>query len=131
MAQLTAKYGNAITVTTKTNVYRIKLMDSKDRFPNRSGFLVIDWITGEDEWEEIGAIDYWQASAVVDALKKHKAELYGQLTYYKAKVEKGKKSEDDGIYVLEQRYKSAEEMSELMFNVVRKMREYYKQNETD
>ena len=106
-------------------------MDSKDRFPNRSGFIVMDWITGEDEWEEIGAIDYWQASAVVDALKKHKAELYGQLTYYKAKIEKGKKSEDDGIYVLEQRHKSAEEMSELMFNVVRKMREYYKENETD
>ena len=106
-------------------------MDSKDRFPNRSGFIVMDWITNEDEWEEIGAIDYWQASAIVDALKKHKAELYGQLTYYKAKVEKGKKSEDDGIYVLEQRHKSAEEMSELMFRVVRKMREYYKQNETD
>ena len=55
-------------------------MDSK------SGFLVIDWITGEDEWEEVGAIDYWQASAIVDALKTHKAELYGQLTYYKATV---------------------------------------------
>ena len=26
-------------------------MDSKDRFPNRSGFIVMDWITGEDEWE--------------------------------------------------------------------------------
>ena len=97
-------------------------MDSNDKFPNKSGFLVIDWITGEDEWEEVGAIDYWQASAIVEALKKHKAELYGQLTYYKAKVEKGKKAEDDGIYVLEKRYKSAEEMSELMFNIVRKMR---------
>tara|TARA_B110000014_G_scaffold158894_1_gene111793 strand:+ start:37 stop:330 length:294 start_codon:yes stop_codon:yes gene_type:complete len=97
-------------------------MDSK------SGFLVIDWITDKDEWEEVGALDYWHGSAIVEALKTYKAELYGQLTYYKAK----KKSEDaDGLYVLEQRYKAAEEASELMFNAVKKMREYYKQNETD
>ncbi len=106
-------------------------MGSKNnQYPN-SGFLVIDWITGDDEWEEVGALDYWQASAIVEALKKHKAELYGQLTYYKAKEEKGKKVQDDGIYVLEQKYKSAEETSELMFNVVKKMRGYYKDNESN
>ena len=98
----------------------------KNQYPN-SGFLVIDWITGDDEWEEVGALDYWQASAIVDSLKTYKAELYGQLSYYKAKKDK----ESDGLYVLEQRYKAAEETSELMFNVVRKMRGYYKDNETD
>jgi hypothetical protein len=94
---------------------------------SKSGFLVIDWITGDDKWEEVGALDYWQASAIVDALKTYKAELYGQLTYYKAK----KDNEADGLYVLEQRYKAAEETSELMFNVVKKMRGYYKENETN
>jgi hypothetical protein len=53
--------------------------------------------------------------------------LYGQLSYYKAKKDK----ETDGLYVLEQRYKAAEETSELMFNVVKKMRGYYKDNESN
>ena len=91
---------------------------------SKSSFLVINWITEDGEREEVAVLDYWQACSIVEAMKPHKAELLGQLNHYKEKQD----GEEAGIYILEQRYKSAEETSDLMFSATKKMREHYQNN---
>ena len=60
-----------------------------------SGSLCVDWVWGDedDEFEPIGALDYWQTYAVVEALKPYMRECRSKLSYYKAKGEKNRGTE--------------------------------------
>ena len=60
-----------------------------------SGSLCVDWVwgDGDDEFEPIGALDYWQTYAVVEALKPYMRECRSKLSYYKAKCEKNRGTE--------------------------------------
>jgi|TARA_B110001454_G_scaffold40792_1_gene40112 hypothetical protein len=91
-----------------------------------SGSLCVDWIfgTNEDDFEPIGALDYWQTYAVVEALKPYLAESASKLAYYKAKGEKNK-----GTDVLEDARDSAAFSLDLFSIALNRMRTAYKKAE--
>ena len=94
--------------------------------PDASGSLCVDWIfgTNDDEFEPIGALDYWQTYAVVEALKPYLAESASKLAYYKAKGEKNK-----GTEVLEDARDSAASSLDLFSIALNRMRTAYKKAE--
>lgn len=91
-----------------------------------SGTLCVDWVFGtdEDEFEPIGALDYWQTHAVVEALKPYVAESANKLAYYKAKGEKNR-----GTEVLEDARDSAAFSLDLFTIALNRMRTAYKKAE--
>lgn len=91
-----------------------------------SGSLCVDWVFGtdEDEFEPIGALDYWQTHAIVEALKPYLAESANKLAYYKAKGEQNR-----GTEVLEDARDSAASSLDLFNIALNRMRTAYKKAE--
>ena len=91
-----------------------------------SGSLCVDWVfgTNDDEFEPIGALDYWQTHAVVEALKPYVAESANKVAYYKAKGEKNR-----GTEALEDARDSAAFSLDLFSIALNRMRTAYKKAE--
>ena len=91
-----------------------------------SGSLCVDWVWGDkdDEFEPIGALDYWQTHAVVEALKPYVAESANKIAYYKARGEANR-----GTEVLEDARDSAAFSLDLFIIALNRMRTAYKKAE--
>ena len=91
-----------------------------------NGSLCVDWVWGneEDEFEPIGALDYWQTHAVVEALKPYVAESANKIAYYKARGETNR-----GTEVLEDARDSAAFSLDLFIIALNRMRTAYKKAE--
>ena len=93
-----------------------------------SGYLCIDWVwgDGDDEFEPIGALNYWETHAVIEALKPHMRLTKNKVKYYKAKGEDNK-----GTQVLEDASKCATTALDVFTMALDRMRDRYKGMEFD
>ena len=94
---------------------------------DRNGRLCIDWIwdnDSEDGWEPVGALNYWQTYAVVEALRPYVSRCKSKLDYYEAKGEKNR-----GTDVLSDAAECADHALSLFTSVLDGMRDRYKQTE--
>jgi len=91
-----------------------------------SGSLCVDWVwgQGDDDFEPIGALDYWQTHAVIEALKPYAQDCRAKATYYKAKGEVNR-----GTEVLEEAHKSASFALDMFESALSRMRTAYKKAE--
>ena len=89
-----------------------------------NGSLCVDWVwgDGDDEFEPIGALDYWQTHAVVEALKPYMKECRSKVSYYKAKGEQNR-----GTDVLLDAAECATHALTLITSALDDMKDRYKQ----
>ncbi len=92
---------------------------------DRNGHLCIDWIwdnSSEDGWEPVGALNYWQTYAIVEALKPYATRCKAKADYYKAKGEQNR-----GTDVLSEAYECATHALTLFTSALDDMKDRYKQ----
>jgi len=92
-----------------------------------NGHLCIDWVwdnRSEDGWEAIGALNYWQTYAIVEALKPYTTKCKSKLDYYEAKGEHNR-----GTEVLSEASVCADYALALFAGVLDDMRDRYKNTE--
>jgi len=94
---------------------------------DRNGNLCIDWVwdgTSDDGWEPVGALNYWQTYAIVEALKPYAIKCKAKANYYKAKGEQNR-----GTDVLLDAAQCAAYALTLFTSALDDMKDRYKQEE--
>lgn len=88
-----------------------------------SGQVLIDWVFGEGEndYEAIGALGYWEVHAVAEALKPYLSTRRNKLDYFKARGENNR-----GTEVLENSVASTERAHAAFNEALNLMRDHYK-----
>jgi hypothetical protein len=92
---------------------------------DRNGNLCIDWVwdgTSEDGWEAVGALNYWQTYAIVEALKPYSTRCKAKLDYYMAKGQQNR-----GTDTLLDAHACASHALELFTSALENMKDRYKQ----
>tara|TARA_Y100001949_G_scaffold5023_1_gene3865 strand:- start:3105 stop:3419 length:315 start_codon:yes stop_codon:yes gene_type:complete len=91
-----------------------------------SGMLCCDWVYGEGEndYLEVGALDYWDIYATVKALKPYTLDCKTKMQYHKAKGDTGK-----GFDVVKDAYDSALTAHTFFEGILQKMISRYKKEE--
>jgi len=88
-----------------------------------SGYVAMEWVHGEGEndWEPVACLEYWEVFAVAEALVPYIKEKKSHASYWT------KRDPDSrGTEVLENAVKSAELASAAFENALNKMRDRYK-----
>ena len=92
---------------------------------DRNGNLCIDWVwdgASEDGWEAVGALNYWQTYAIVEALKPYSTRCKAKLDYYMAKGQQNR-----GTDTLSDASECASHALELFTSALENMKDRYKQ----
>ena len=96
---------------------------------DRNGFLCIDWVwdnSTDDGFEPVGALNYWQTHAIVEALKPYATRCKSKLQYYIAKGEQNR-----GTEVLNDAADCADYALNIFTESLSLMRDRYKETETN
>jgi|APSaa5957512535_1039671.scaffolds.fasta_scaffold04032_19 hypothetical protein len=91
-----------------------------------SGYLAMEWVhgDGEEDWDPIACLEYWEVFAVAEALVPHIEEKKSHVLYWT------KRDPDSrGTEVLRNAVESAESALVAFENVLLKMRKRYKEND--
>ena len=92
---------------------------------DRNGNLCIDWVwdgTSEEGWEAVGALNYWQTYAIVEALKPYATRCKAKLDYYTIRGQANR-----GTDVLNDASECASHALELFTSALENMKDRYKQ----
>lgn len=91
-----------------------------------SGYVSIEWVFGDDEedWEPVGTLEYWEVSAIKDAVKALSTDRKVAADYWKRKD-----PDNRGTEVAIEAAKSADAAFRMFERVLKKMRDKNKEND--